>query len=759
MLDRILNFLFRKKIGVLIVIALMCAVAFTMTGCSDDIYDEYYEIRVYYYRIVNDKEESLSYFYVDTDKVFKDDKPPKSYTLNVSNFYKDTYYDLEYILDGNNSTVNVNEDGDFTLKLSDYSEWKSGEQIYVLPFSYKVVLNEKRHNDPVNIYLGYAGVDKNGDFLESGIDRETELKTTVKVGETLHENAFTAPTIEGYTFKGYYYASISNKKAEKDNIAYIMGKYNIEEGRSDVWEFSGLGKDFHLSSYGINPTNETLEFTVIAVYEEIKSDVYVRVIKNGQLSNYGQIGWGLKYDYKLSELYADVVEKKKEMEVYKVPTGAKFIGWSTNENGSDIKSSIDTLASSDMKINADTTVYLFYKTKAQIVLHNYEKPNVGTKTIPGEDDSELYYGDSYTLPTTLPKNGRFTFVGWYKDESLTDAVNYLDITVGKSVEEFWVKWKETTNFTAKYYLNRKNYNDSIDSGTFNYDYKDGIETLIGDEGTFVSGNIPNGYTFEGWFVLDESGNKITEDPVKSLAKQTYECNLSLIAAYGRAVRFVSHSVLGILTLYNGESCNLPIPNDNTDTSKKFGGWSTQQYDDTKTISDEEGYVKVFDLSVADSSKLSNLYAIWTTKQYTVKFMNGDTIVTTQKVVHGNTASAPIEDPTPQIGYKFDGWYKTKTGNSSDGKFSDKSQVSSDETYYARFSPIEYTITLMLDSSTKIGEVKISYSEKKSLDAPFVSEKIFLCWRDSDNKEWTNEFGEMSFNYNLTTDITLYAYLV
>ncbi len=758
MLDRILNFLFRKKIGVLIVIALMCAVAFTMTGCSDDIYDEYYEIRVYYYRIVNDKEESLSYFYVDTDKVFKDDKPPKSYTLNVSNFYKDTYYDLEYILDGNNSTVNVNEDGDFTLKLSDYSEWKSGEQTYVLPFSYKVVLNEKRHNDPVNIYLGYAGVDKNGDFLESGIDRETELKTTVKVGETLHENAFTAPAIEGYTFKGYYYASISNKKAEKDNIAYIMGKYNIEEGRSDVWEFSGLGKDFHLSSYGINPTNETLEFTVIAVYEEIKSDVYVRVIKNGQLSNYGQIGWGVKYDYKLSELYADVVEKKNEMEVYKVPTGAKFIGWSTNENGSDIKSSIDTLASSDMKINADTTVYLFYKTKAQIVLHNYEKPNVGTKTITGEDDSELYYGDSYTLPTTLPKNGRFTFVGWYKDESLTDAVNYLDITVGKSVEEFWVKWKETTNFTAKYYLNRKNYNDSIDSVTFNYDYKDGIETLIGDEGTFVSGNIPNGYTFEGWFVLDESGNKLTKDPVKSLAKQTYECNLSLIAAYSIDVELVYGSNAYDCTVYYQEPCTLKVPLP-TDDSKKFDGWFTKR-EGGERVSAPDGSVESFEV-IFETDVGNFLFETWATKTFKVSFYQYNSTTCEPKTVEYNgTVTAPVAADRQY--YTFKGWFTAKEGGT---EFDPNAPVTSDITYYAQYTPNKYTITFLIDGTNwKDNDdtdvcFDVYYGQKEvELPTPTITGKYFVGWFYK-NEKFTDRDGNWVIDKAVTEDIILEAVFI
>lgn len=860
MLDRILNFLFRKKIGVLVVIASMCAIGFTMTGCfgwsmlscfcgglgcdaceelyeecddtfscdtgcalldcmfgygceedcgdctlscggcnstmctdcddagcgsdgcgilnftctknddgsdysgedgcsgcSDDVYDEYYQVGIKYYLIVDGKDGSQKSHTVTSDKVYEEDKPPKSCTFNVSSFYKETYYDLKYILDENDATVKVNEDGDFTLTVSDYSEWKSGVKTHYLPGVYKVVLNEKRHDDPVNIYLGYVGVDKEGNYV-SGIDKETELKTTVKVGDTFpDENVFTASDIEGYTFKGYYYVSISNKKAENSTIANYMVDYNLKESHYGVWEFSGMGSDFHLSTYNIDPTSETLEFTVIAVYEEIKSDVDVKIYKNGQFTELEKtIESGLTHDYKLSDLKDKIVEYNESMKSRNTLKNAEFIGWSTTENGTGGIHTFDELESSDIKINTDMTIYLFYKTKAKIVLHNYEKPDVGREEITAKDGNDLYYGDSYTLPE-LTKNGRFTFAGWYKDENLTDAVTSLNISIGSDVENFYAKWNEKTTFNAKYYLNRENYNGGYSAGEFRYDYNDGFGALTDSDGTFVSGNIPNGYTFSGWFVLDEDGNKITEEPVTSLASQTYESDLSLIAAYARKV-ILSTNTNKTYMLYHGESFKLPTST-TTDSSKEFAGWSSVKDNAEKILSDKDGNITAFKLEIIGDSETSVLYPIWKNKTYTVKFMNGETVLKSLTVEHGKTvdsADMPA-DPTAPEGYQFDGWY-----DNSNNAFSLSKTVTSNVVYTAKFSPKTYTITLMLDSSNEFMKITIKYGEIKKLDPPTDSSRgTFMGWRATatGGKEWTGSDGVMTNAYKETSDITLYAWWI
>lgn len=849
MLDKILNFLFRKKIGVLVVIASMCAIGFTMTGCfgwsmlscfcnglgcdecgsifeecddtfscdtgcalldcmfgygceedcgdctlscggcnstmctdcgdagcgsdgcgilnftctkndggsdsygedgcsgcNDDIYNGHYYVGIKYYLIIGDDQSSDSKYF-ETDKVFGEDNPPKSYTFNVSSFYKETYYDLIYVLDENDKKIDVNGDGDFTLS----TKWeKDTVQYHYIPGEYKIVLSEKRAGDDVNIYLGYVGVDKEGNYV-SGIDKETELKTTVKVGETLLENAFTAPDIEGYNFKGFYYYD-GNGKLENSKIAetlqgdnsrfdsYNSDRYDINS--YSLYNFSGLGQVFHLSSYYINPDKETLEFTVIAVYEEIKSDVNVKIYRNGQFTELERtIASGLTHDYKLSDLKDTIERYNSDMSSRQILKTAEFIGWSTTENGTGGIRTFDELESSDIKINTDITVYLFYKTKATIVLHNYEKPNVGTEEITSDNGKDLYYGDSYTLPTTLPQNGRFTFEGWYKDSELTQPVDSNTVNISDSTIEFYANWNEKTTFKVKYYASRDYYNAKNDQYSATYNRSEDL-SLHGSDMVIT----PSHYEFKGWFVLDESGNKLSEEPVTSLAKQTYESDLSLIAAYSIDVKLIYGSNAYDRTLYYQESCALPIPT-TTDNSQEFAGWYTKRENGEK-VSEKDGTVESFNV-IFDTVGGNFLYATWATKTFTVNFYQyGSSMFESKTVEYGGTVTAPVADE--RTGYTFKGWYTAQEGGT---EFDSTSGVTSNKNYYAQYTANKYTITLMVNG-TEWRTVDVYYGQTATLPTPTVTGQYFAGWLYNENV-FTNADGKIEA-YNIAGDITLNA---
>lgn len=852
MLDKILNFLFRKKIGVLVVIASMCAIGFTMTGCfgwsmlscfcnglgcdecgsifeecddtfscdtgcalldcmfgygceedcgdctlscggcnstmctggdagcgsdgcgilnftctkndsgsdsygedgcsgcNDDIYNGHYYVGVKYYLIIGDDQSTSTTKYFETDKVVGEDNPPKSYTFDITAFYKTTYYDLISVLDENDKKVDINGDGKFTLS----TKWeKDTIQRHCIPGEYKIVLSEKRAGDDVNIYLGYVGVDKGGYYV-SGIDKETELKTTVKVGETLPENAFTAPTIEGYNFKGFYYYE-GRGKLENSQVAEELQRDNSNFDSKDserftlrsyyLCEFSGFGSDFHLSTYYIAPTSETLEFTVIAVYEEIKSDVNVKIYRNGQFTELERtIASGLTHDYKLSDLKNTIVEYNDSMKSRNILKNAEFIGWSTTENGTGGIRTFDELESSDIKINTDITVYLFYKTKATIVLHNYEKPNVGTEEIKIDNGKDLYYGDSYTLPTTLPQNGRFTFEGWYKDFELTQPVDSNTVNISDSTIEFYANWHEKTTFKVKYYVSRDYYNAKNDQYSATYNRSEDL-SLHGSDMVIT----PSRYEFKGWFVLDESGNKLNENPVTSLAKQTYECDLSLVAAYSIDVKLIYGSNAYDRTLYYQESCNLPIPT-TTDSSKEFDGWFTKSESGIR-VSEKDGTVESFSV-IFETIGGNFLYSTWAPKTFIVNFYQyGSSKSESKTVEYGGTVTAPVAND--RAGYTFKGWYTAQEGGT---EFNPNSGITSNKNYYAQYTANKYTLTLVVDG-TKWKTFEVSYGQIATLPVPTGTGKYFAGWLYNGNV-FTDVNGKMNEAYNLTENITLNAIL-
>lgn len=142
-------------------------------------------------------------------------------------------------------------------------------------------------------------------------------------------------------------------------------------------------------------------------------------------------------------------------------------------------------------------------------------------------------------------------------------------------------------------------------------------------------------------------------------------------------------------------------------------------------------------------------------KYTVTFdSNGGSVVTSQEILSGETATEP-QKPTKAaseaVTYTFDYWCKDKE---LEQKFSFDTKITSNITLYAKYIETAniYTVKFDTDSDSKISEIEVEHGKTVAKPAdPVKSGFVFKYW--STEKAGTTEFD---FSTTIIKDITLYA---
>lgn len=153
------------------------------------------------------------------------------------------------------------------------------------------------------------------------------------------------------------------------------------------------------------------------------------------------------------------------------------------------------------------------------------------------------------------------------------------------------------------------------------------------------------------------------------------------------------------------------------TGYRFLGWFTDT--EGKNPFDKDSFKLEADLK---------LYARWEILTFTVKFMNGDTVLDTQTVNYGSDATEP-DRPTLE-GKTFKSWDQGFTN------------VTSDLTIKAVFDDNKYTVTFKSDGVT-VSTVEVKHGEAAT--APNMEDKTGFAFDG-----WDNEFN------NVTSDLTVNA---
>lgn len=138
----------------------------------------------------------------------------------------------------------------------------------------------------------------------------------------------------------------------------------------------------------------------------------------------------------------------------------------------------------------------------------------------------------------------------------------------------------------------------------------------------------------------------------------------------------------------------------------------------------------------------------TTVKYTVTFDGDNGTEVVEKTVEENKTVTEPDDPQ-KAGYTFDGWYDKET----DQKFDFDTQINKDYNLIAKWIPIQYTITYVLDGGTNSSDNPSKYStgEVVTFKNPTKNNYEFLGWYE--DEEFKTPITQLA---DRTGDITIYA---
>ena len=313
------------------------------------------------------------------------------------------------------------------------------------------------------------------------------------------------------------------------------------------------------------------------------------------------------------------------------------------------------------------------------------------------------------IPT---RTGEYNFGGWFEKEDFSgDAVS--EIAKGSTGNKvFYAKW-EAIQYTVTFDANK---GSAVDDQTIEYNEK----------ATVPEQPTRTGYTFVGWY---KDG---TETPFDFSTPITE--NLTLTAKW-KATEYT-------ITYGNVEDGEVSSDDSYTvETKVTFSATERVGYTLTWRLTNAAGNDVT---STAGLTGNITVWAVWTAKSIIVTLnSNGadeGTADPPSDAVYDGTMVLPI--PT-RAGYIFDGWY-TEDGTEWTAEkllTIQNGVINADDeltlTLTAKWTPIEYTITYVLNGGTTSKEYTASYTVEESVTLPTESDisrtgYIFRGWYEDED---------------------------
>jgi uncharacterized repeat protein (TIGR02543 family) len=239
-----------------------------------------------------------------------------------------------------------------------------------------------------------------------------------------------------------------------------------------------------------------------------------------------------------------------------------------------------------------------------------------------------------SLPAAPARTG-YIFAGWWTAENGegTEFTANTPVTANITVYAKWTSYSYTVSFDLQ---------DATSPVSLS---PVAVASPAVSAGTLAT-PAKTSYYFAGWWTEANGGGTEFTATTPVTADITVYAKWSLIPIY--TVTFYDSNgtaVLSTESIAEGEVATIPAP-EPTKTDYTFGGWFT-----------DSAYTTVWDFTTK-ISKATSIYAKWSLiPKYTVSFLdyNGSTILATETIAEGKTATAPDPEPT-KTGYTFGGWY-------------------------------------------------------------------------------------------------------
>lgn len=422
--------------------------------------------------------------------------------------------------------------------------------------------------------------------------------------------------------------------------------------------------------------------------------------------------------------------------------GYNFISWVYYDE----TLGMDTNLSDSQTVTQDMVIRPTYEIKKVTV--KFYKTEIDYTSSTCYVSNELDYGSKVTRPATpTHDDDQLIFSKWVYCVDKTLEFDF-DGNITEEVEliAFWVA-KPASTFTVTFFDEGENVTP-LD-----------VQIIEKGKGAIApSDPVREGYDFVGWdTAFDKVENNLTihaEYAIKSftvvfkdyngseISNQTVEYNQSADVPDDRqrtgydftgwSVADLSHikSDLEVFAEYSIKQFTVTFYNDQTviETQENVNYNSYATIPETPSVSGYsfEGWYKdalfgeKFDFNVAITDNV-NVYAKFVEIQivtYTVTFVDGSTVISTQTVLEGGFAIAP-GNPS-QAGYNFVGWS------------ADFSVVNSDLEIVAQYEKKKFTVRFFAaDGVTQIGEDYLveyeAYANAVEPEAPEIENKYHIGW--------------------------------
>ena len=377
-------------------------------------------------------------------------------------------------------------------------------------------------------------------------------------------------------------------------------------------------------------------------------------------------------------------------------TGYTFAGWYTAASGG-----TKVTASTKVSTANNHTLYARWTAKTFTITFN---SNGGTTVA----SKTVTYNSTYGTLTSPTRNG-FTFQGWYTATSGGTKVTASTKVTITANQTLYAQWKGNP-ITIKF-DNNGGYGN-VPSQTY----------TVGEAfGSLPAGSTPpTGYTFAGWFRAKSGGYRIAKS---SIVQATDTVLYAQYTPKTMKVTFDSKggtSVTQKTVTYDSTYGTLSTP---TRPGWNFQGWFTAETGGTK-ITASTKVTKTVD---------HKLYAQWKRPTISIKFdTNGGYGVIPNKTYEvGEQYGSLPAGATPPTGYRFSGWFRTRTGGY---RIANSSTVlATDTVLYAQFAPKDYIVKFNSQGGPAVSQKIVTFdAEYGELKSPSRSGYTFGGWYTEPN---------------------------
>jgi uncharacterized repeat protein (TIGR02543 family) len=261
-----------------------------------------------------------------------------------------------------------------------------------------------------------------------------------------------------------------------------------------------------------------------------------------------------------------------------------------------------------------------------------------------------------------PSKEGYTFIGWFA--SLTDTTPVTNTTIFTKTQALTLhaKW-ERDQYQVTFEANGGQISETDRVVSYGEEY----------------GNLPEpekrGYTFAGWFTLNEGGNEVLFDTIAPLIANNKQTLYARWAAKKYVVKFENDGEIDAALereiTYDELYGELPRVNKKGYT---LLGWFTAL----------DGGEKITSETKFNATTSQTLYARWQLNQYKITFqINGGQMTESFKVIAYGASYGELPTPT-KVSNRFEGWF---TSNTSGERITSatKMELDADHTIYARWT--------------------------------------------------------------------------